>query len=191
MNNVTKHIILMGAPGCGKGTQAEKIVRKFGFQHLSTGELFRKKYANRNEKAKQGKAFIDRGGFFSDEIACQIIQDFIVENPEAKGIVFDGFPRDITQASYFMEYISSQPIVIELKAEEDKLTERLLNRGMQRHREDDSSETIIKRRLELYQELTFPVVKFFEKKQLLHTVSGEGEIDEIALRIEKLLNSIV
>ncbi len=179
----------MGAPGCGKGTQAQELVQKFGFLHLSTGELFRKKYANKNEKAKQGKASIDKGGFFSDEIAYQIIQDFITENPEAR-IVFDGFPRDITQASYFLEHISAQPIVIKLEADEEKLLQRLLDRGRQMHREDDSSEAIIRRRLALYHELTVPVIQFFKEKHLLHTVSGEGEIDEIALRIEKLLNTI-
>ncbi len=190
MNKVARHIIIMGAPGCGKGTQAQKLVQKFGFLHLSTGELFRKKYANKNEEAKQGKASIDKGGFFSDEIAYQIIRDFISENANARGIVFDGFPRDSKQASYFLEHISAVPIVIELKADEDKLLQRLLNRGKQIHREDDSSVEIIRRRLALYHELTVPVIEFFREKKFLHAISGEGEIDEVAFRIEKLLNTI-
>ncbi len=177
----------MGAPGCGKGTQAKLIAKEFGYLHLSTGELFRKKYAQQNAETQAGKASIDKGGFFSDEIAYQIIQDFIAENSEAKGIIYDGFPRDLTQAKYFLENIAHNPIVIALNADEKELEKRLLARGKQSHRADDGSENIIKHRMELYHKLTQPVVHLFEEKEILNSVNGNGSIEEIAERIHALL----
>lgn len=177
----------MGAPGCGKGTQAAQIVDYFDFVHLSTGELFREKYAQKGEKNKEGKALIDKGGFFSDEIAFKIIQDFISENKDAKGIIYDGFPRDIVQADYFLTNICANPIVIELKADEEKLIRRLLRRGMKKHRKDDSSDTIIYRRMELYQKRTYPVVELFAEKNLLYTFQSEGDIENVANPIRELL----
>lgn len=185
--NKPLHIIIMGAPGSGKGTQAQQIVTHFGFTHLSTGELFRKKYAEQNEATKAGKASIDKGGFFSDEIAYQIIQDFIFENKDAKGIIYDGFPRDLTQASYFLENICQKPIVIELKADEEKLTKRLLARGARTHRKDDSSDAIIQHRMQLYRQHTYPVVALFEKKELLNSFQSEGKIENVAQKIRELL----
>ncbi|MBS9767950.1 MAG: nucleoside monophosphate kinase [Flavobacteriaceae bacterium] len=189
MNPIPTHIILIGAPGSGKGTQAKKIVEKFGYLHLSTGELFRKKYAQQNEATKEGKASIDKGGFFSDEIAYQIIHDFIAENTDAKGIIYDGFPRDSVQAQYFIEKICASPIVIELQADENTLVKRLLLRGQNSHRADDKSEKIIRHRMELYHDLTAPVLKFFKDKKLLHSISSEGNITDIALKIQELLTS--
>ncbi len=186
-NKISNHIIIMGAPGCGKGTQAKLIAKEFAYMHLSTGELFRKKYAQQNEETQAGKASIDKGGFFSDEIAYQIIQDFIAENAEAKGIIYDGFPRDLTQAKYFLENISEKPVVIVLQADEKELEKRLLERGKQSHRADDGSANIIKHRMELYHELTQPVVQFFEEKGLLNSINGNGSIEEIATRIHTLL----
>lgn len=183
------HIILMGAPGCGKGTQAQKIVEEFGFKHLSTGELFRKKYAQRDAATKAGKASIDKGGFFSDEIAYQVITDFIHEHSNAQGIIFDGFPRDINQTKYFLENICATPIVIELKANQEKLINRLLRRGEKDHRIDDSSGDIIHKRMQLYEELTYPAVQFFASKNLLNTYQSEGEIASVAKEIKALIKS--
>ncbi len=186
-NNPLVHIIIMGAPGSGKGTQAQKIVESFGYIHLSTGELFRKKYAQQSEETKAGKASIDKGGFFSDEIAYQIIQDFLWENADAKGIVYDGFPRDIVQAEYFLKNICRKPTIIELQADNEELFDRLLQRGLKKHRADDSSSEIIKRRMELYKKLTLPVVDFFRERNLLYSFKSEGEIESIASQIKELL----
>lgn len=180
----------MGAPGCGKGTQAKEIVSHFGFVHLSTGELFRKKYAQQNEATKAGKASIDKGGFFSDTIAFQIIQDFIAAHKDTNGIIYDGFPRDLVQANYFLENICETPIVIELKADEEKLIRRLLQRGAKTHREDDSSDAIIHHRMKLYKELTYPVVALFKKKGILNSYHSEGKIENVAGEIRELLTAI-
>lgn len=188
MSNKQLHIIIMGAPGCGKGTQAKEIVKHFGFVHLSTGELFRKNYAQQNEDTKAGKASIDKGGFFSDEIAYRIIHDFIDNNPEAKGIIYDGFPRDLAQANYFLQHISSSPIVIELQADEERLKERLLRRGEQKHREDDSSDAIIQHRMDLYKQKTYPVVNFFAQKNLVYSYKSEGEVEDVASPIREMLS---
>ncbi len=180
-------MVFLGPPGCGKGTQAQIITDKFNYCHLSTGKLFREKYAKKNEATKEGKAAIDKGGFFSDDIAYQIIHDFISENTNAKGIIYDGFPRDLTQAEYFIKNICATPIVIELQANENELVRRLLLRGQNSHREDDKSEKIIRHRMELYHNLTEPVLKFFREKKLLHIVSSEGKIEDIGLQIQQLL----
>lgn len=180
----------MGAPGCGKGTQAKEIVKHFGFVHLSTGELFRQKYAQQDENTKAGKVSIDKGGFFSNAIAYQIIQDFIAEHKEAKGIIYDGFPRDLAQANYFLTNICATPIVIELKADEKRLIKRLLRRGMKAHRKDDSSDAIIHHRIELYRDRTYPLVAFFKEKEMLTSYQSEGEIEDIAGKIRKLLTCV-
>lgn len=180
MSDSRKHIIIIGAPGTGKGTYACKIGEVFGFKQLSTGELFRAKYAEENKK---GKASIDKGGFFSTEVAYRIINDFLQEHSEVEGIIYDGFPRNMEQALYFVDKICKNPIVIVLELDENILIDRLLNRGKQSHRADDASEQIILKRMELYQELTQPVVDFFRNRQLAHTFSNAGSVDEVAEEI--------
>lgn len=189
-NNSKKHIIILGAPGCGKGTQAQLLKQHFGFLHLSTGDLFRQKYAERDKNTRQGKASIDKGGFFSTEIAYEMISDFLEEHKQAKGIVYDGFPRNMEQARYFIENIAPQPLVIHLYANENKLTERLLLRGSKEHRADDSSTTIIQKRMQLYEELTFPIVSFFEMRGLLYTIDANESIKEIAKNIAALVTQL-
>ncbi len=182
-----RHIIFIGSPGSGKGTQAQQLAANSGYLHLSTGELFRKKYAGQNKETAAGKASIDKGGFFSDQIAYQILQDFLRENATAKGILYDGFPRDITQAKYFVENICETPMVIELKANEDELVKRLLLRGKTSHREDDKSEEIIRHRMLLYHKLTAPVLAFFKDKNLVHTILADESVEQIAMKITQLL----
>lgn len=177
MTDSREHIIIIGAPGTGKGTYARKIEEAFGFQQLSTGELFRAKYAEANKK---GKASIDKGGFFSTEVAYCIINDFLQEHTNAKGIIYDGFPRNMEQATYFIENICKNPIVIVLELDEKILIDRLLSRGKQSHRADDASEQIILKRMSLYQELTLPVVSFFKERQLAQTFSNKGKIEDVA-----------
>lgn len=186
-NNDSKHIILLGAPGCGKGTQAEELAKSFNFSHLSTGNLFREKYALLNKETREGKASIDKGGFFSTEIAYKMITDFLFEYSNAKGIVYDGFPRNMEQALYFIENITDKPIVIELVVSECKLVERLLTRGKISQREDDSSNEIIERRMKLYDDLTKPLINFFTEKDLLYTVNGEQNIKKIAKDIALII----
>lgn len=190
MNKQQFHIVIMGAPGCGKGTQAKQLIEHFDFKHLSTGELFREKYARQNEETKAGKESIDKGGFFSNKIAFQIIHDFITENKKAKGIIYDGFPRDLAQANYFLENICNTPIVIELKANEERLIQRLIERRNRENREDDKSEDIIRHRIELYKEKTYPIIEFFSEKNLLHSFQSEGEIEKVANQIKALITSI-
>ncbi|PVX50994.1 adenylate kinase [Balneicella halophila] len=190
MNKRQLHIIIMGAPGCGKGTQAKQIVSNFGFVHLSTGELFRKKYSQKNQETIAFKHAIDKGGFFSDEMAYQIIQDFISENSEVEGIIYDGFPRDIAQAKYFRKHICTNPIVIELKADEEQLIDRILKRASKKNRKDDQSEKTIQHRMELYRKKTYPVVDLFAKEDLLHTYHSEGKIEKVANQIKELIEKM-
>lgn len=188
-NNEAIHIILLGAPGCGKGTQAQALVKELNFAHLSTGNLFREKYAMQNEATRAGKASIDKGGFFSTEIAYQMITDFLQEHKHTKGIIYDGFPRNMEQAIYFTKHIYKKPLVIELAVDEEKLTKRLLLRGEQKHREDDSSHAIIQKRMKLYKELTYPLLDFFNKKGLLQTVDGDRNIEKITTDIMTIIRS--
>ncbi len=195
MNSDMKHIIFLGAPGSGKGTQAQLIEEKYGFLHLSTGEVFRKHYANRSAETKKGKKLIDGGNFFSTEIAYQLVSDFLEKHADAKGIVYDGFPRNLEQAMYFTDLLKQrktrESLVIEFSTNQKELIKRLLERGQASGREDDRSEQIIQRRFELYQEKTEPLVAYYKKQGCLYTINASDDIESVFETTSALINKII
>ncbi len=184
------NIILTGAPGSGKGTQSEFIVKKYGLEHLSTGELLRKEIAAGTELGKKVGALIAQGHLVPDDIMIGLIANYIDNLPtNAKGIIFDGFPRTVNQAVELEKLLATKGLgarVIELVVEEEELIARLLNRGKTSGRADDNLESIQKR-LEIFHAQTAPVCEYYASLGKHAAVQGKGTLEEIFANICKAI----
>ncbi len=180
-------IVLLGAPGSGKGTQAENIVKKFGVTHLSTGDMLRAEVSAGTPLGLEAKKIMDEGQLVSDDIVLGMIKGQIEKAD--KGFLLDGFPRNINQAEQLDELLEEmgQPIqkVIYFDVPFEVIKERLASRG----RSDDTEETIRKRR-KVYEEETFPLVDYFIRQGKLQTIEGTGEIEEISQNIFEALEPL-
>lgn len=167
-----KNIIIFGAPGSGKGTYSEEIVKKYHMSHISTGDVLRNEIKNSTELGKIAKDYIDKGQLIPDELMIDILAKKYDEQPEGKGVIFDGFPRTIAQAKALKEMLAKRKhdmgIMIELIVDEETLMARLLNRAKEQGRADDNEETI-KKRFEVYHTQTAPLAEWFEKEGLRNT----------------------
>jgi adenylate kinase len=177
------NLILFGPPGSGKGTQSEKLIEKFGWIHLSTGDLLRKEIANETQLGLEAKAFMDKGQLVPDEVVIGMIGSALDANPTAKGFLFDGFPRTTAQAEALDALLTSKgseiTLVLALEVSEEELVVRLLNRGKTSSRPDDRDESVIRRRLEEYEKKTAAVAHHYAKFDKVAKVKGEGSIEEI------------
>src|SRR3954471_5341719 len=148
------NLILFGPPGSGKGTQSEKIVEKFGLIHLSTGDLLRQEIADKTPLGMAAKNFMDKGQLVPDEVVIAMIDSSLEKHPDAKGFLFDGFPRTVAQAEALDRLLSLKKTsiskVLALDVNEDELTRRLVKRGETSGRSDDSNEAVIRRRFAVY-----------------------------------------
>jgi adenylate kinase len=177
------NLILFGPPGSGKGTQSEKLIEKFGWIHLSTGDLLRKEIANETQLGLEAKAFMDKGQLVPDEVVIGMIGSALDANPTAKGFLFDGFPRTTAQAEALDALLTSKgneiTLVLALEVGEEELVARLLNRGKTSSRSDDRDESVIRKRLLEYDNKTAVVAHHYAKFDKVAKVKGEGSIDEI------------
>jgi adenylate kinase len=177
------NLILFGPPGSGKGTQSEKLIEKYGWIHLSTGDLLRKEIANATQLGLEAKAFMDKGQLVPDEVVIGMIGSALDANPHAKGFLFDGFPRTTAQAEALDTLLSSKgseiTLVLALEVGQEELVARLLNRGKTSSRSDDRDENVIRKRLVEYAEKTAIVADYYGKFNKVAKVKGEGSIDEI------------
>mgnify|MGYP001477937975 FL=1 len=186
------NIILLGAPGSGKGTQSIILNKKLGLVQLSTGEIIRENIEKKTKLGLQVKNLVDNGEFVSDEIILSIISKRISENDCSKGFILDGFPRNLNQASKFDEILLEKDkkidFVIELNVSKKNLYKRIENRAIESNeaRADDKEE-ILKNRLNIYDEQTKPLVPYYKKAELHFEVDGMKSIDEISLEIEKII----
>jgi len=183
-------LLIMGPPGVGKGTQASRIKSRLNIAHLSTGDILRTKIEQKTDTGVQAKLYMDAGKLVPDQILLNIIQDRI-KNPDCdSGYLLDGFPRTLPQAvglEKIMESIThTLDMVISLTADENELVERLIKRGKESGRSDDTPE-VIRNRQKIYWEQTAPLVDFYENKGILKNVDGLGEISEITERILTIL----
>ncbi|MGN6617287.1 MAG: adenylate kinase [Ilyomonas sp.] len=177
------NIVLFGPPGSGKGTQSEKIIEKYGLKHLSTGDLLRSEIATQTTLGIEAKNFMDRGILVPDEVVIGMISSALNNNKDAKGFLFDGFPRTQAQAEALdkLLWFNQQDInvVIALEVSEEELVKRLLNRGLTSGRSDDSNEQVIRDRIAEYRRKTSIVADYYESFHKLVTIKGEGSVDEI------------
>jgi adenylate kinase len=177
------NIVLFGPPGAGKGTQAKKLCEKYSLIHLSTGDLLRDEIARGTALGLQAKAIMDSGVLVSDEIVIGMIGSKLDANKQAKGFIFDGFPRTQAQAKALDELLESKEsritMMIALEVTDEELTKRLLQRGIESGRADDQNEEIIKRRVYEYNSKTAPLKQYYSMQSKFHSVYGMGTIEDI------------
>lgn len=189
-------LILLGPPGAGKGTQAQRLLAKHGIPQLSTGDMLRAAVKAETEVGKRAKAIMDAGGLVSDEIVNQIVSDRIVEPDAARGFILDGFPRTVPQAEALTRILAEKGLdldaVIELKVDENALIRRMEKRVADtlaaggQVRSDDNPESF-KKRLNEYREKTAPLSKYYAGTGELHMVDGMADMDVVTAEIEKLV----
>ena len=186
------NIVIFGAPGSGKGTQSERIVEKYGLDHISTGEVLRGEIAAGTELGKTAKALIDHGQLIPDALMIEILAAKLDAFVDSKGVIFDGFPRTIAQAVALKELLNSRgqdvTAMIELDVPEEELMTRLLNRGQESGRADDNEETI-KKRLVVYAEQTAPLKDWYKNDGKHCYINGLGELDRIFADIVAAIDS--
>lgn len=177
------NIVLFGPPGAGKGTQSAKIIEKYHLIHLSTGDLLRAEKKSGTELGLKAKEYMDRGALVPDSVLIDMVDKKIQENKEAKGFVFDGFPRTVAQAEALDEMLTKRNLnisgMIALEVEEAELIKRLLERGKTSNRADDRNEELIKNRIQVYHDETSPVADFYKKQGKYTLLKGVGGIEDI------------
>lgn len=177
------NIILFGPPGSGKGTQSDKIVDKFGLVHLSTGNLLRQEISDKTPLGLEAKNFMDKGQLVPDEVVIGMIDSCLEKNTEAKGFLFDGFPRTVAQAEALDKLLALRKTaiskVLALEVTEQELVQRLLKRGQTSGRSDDTNEEVIRNRYTVYKRETEPVAEHYAQQQKMESIKGEGSVDDI------------
>ena len=187
------NIVIFGAPGSGKGTQSEKIVEKYGINHISTGDVLRAEMKQGSELGKIAQGYISNGQLIPDELMIDILAKTYDALPAGKGVIFDGFPRTISQAEALKKMLAERNhemgVMIELIVDEDTLMKRLLNRAIEQGRADDNEETI-KKRFAVYHSQTEPLAEWFEKEGIRHTFTWEGSKDLMLANIFAFLDTL-
>ncbi len=177
-----KNIVIFGAPGSGKGTQSDLLVQKYGFKHISTGDVLRAEIKNGTELGNTAKSFIDKGQLIPDSLMIDILAATYDVLCPCEGVIFDGFPRTIPQAEALKQMLAERgsevAAMLELDVPEEMLMERLINRGKTSGRADDNAETI-KKRLDVYNSQTAPLIEWYDKEGLRNAVKGYGPLEEI------------
>ena len=184
------NLVLFGPPGAGKGTQSEKLIKKYGFVHIATGDLFRWHTKNDTALGKRVKEIMNSGALVPDEITISMLKEELDKNPQAKGFLFDGFPRTVAQAEALDRFMkdngSAIHYVIALDVTEEELRARIAKRRTVENRADDEEEKLNKRITEYFSK-TIHVLPYYKKQGRLNSISGIGEISEVFDNIVKIL----
>jgi adenylate kinase len=186
------NLILFGPPGSGKGTQSDKLVATYGLVHLSTGNLLREEIAAKTPLGLQAMKFMDKGQLVPDEVVIGMVDSYFDKHKNAKGFLFDGFPRTVAQAKALDKLMELKKIeismVLILDVEEEELVKRLILRGKTSGRSDDADETIQRSRQDVYKRETLPVAAYYSKAKKVINIDGMGEIKEIFGRLCSPIN---
>ena len=210
-------IIMLGAPGAGKGTQAIKIAEKYGIPHISTGDIFRANIKNGTELGKKAKEYMDKGSLVPDELTCDLVVDRIHQDDCANGFVLDGFPRTIPQAEALDKALTKDnekmDFAIDIEVPDDSIVKRMggrracVNCGATYHVvsappkvegicdhcggkltiRDDDKPETVQHRLSVYHEQTRPLIDCYRKAGILHSVDGTKQLDEVFADVVKIL----
>ena len=213
-------IVLLGAPGAGKGTQAKKMIEKYGIPQISTGDILRKAVADGTPLGKEAKSYMDKGELVPDSVVIGLVKERLSQDDCKKGFILDGFPRNTSQAETLDQVLSEMNMPLQLAlsvdVDFDILMKRLTGRrtckqcnqmyniyfsppqkegvcdkcGGELYQRDDDKEETIKKRLEVYEAQTAPLIDYYEKKGILKRVNGVGDIDEIFANICRILDEI-
>lgn len=177
------NIVLFGPPGAGKGTQSAKLIDQYHLVHLSTGDIFRANIKGGTELGVLAKSFIDKGQLVPDEVTIGMLASEVNKSPEARGFIFDGFPRTSAQAEALDTLLkdkgTSISMMLALEVEEEELRKRLLIRGKDSGRADDQDPVVIQKRIDVYNGETMPVKAYYEAQGKYHGIEGIGEIEDI------------
>ena len=189
-----RNIVIFGAPGSGKGTQSDKLIEKYGLNHISTGDVLRSEIKNGTELGKIAKQYIDDGMLVPDSLIVDMLAGvYDSYGKDHKGVIFDGFPRTVPQAEALKEMLAERghkvAAMIELDVPEDELMTRLLKRGELSGRSDDNAETI-KKRLDVYHSQTSPLIEWYENDGIRHQIDGLGDLDRIFADICKVVEDL-
>jgi len=187
------NIVIFGPPGAGKGTQSSFIVKKFKLHQLSTGELLRKEIKNHTSLGNEISSIINSGNLVSDNIVSNLIENFISNKEFKNRLIFDGYPRNLNQASnldrLLKKFDQKIDIVLKLSVSLKVIKKRILERKNLEKRVDDNEEIAVKR-YEMYEKNIEPVIDFYKKSNLLNVVNGERSITEISNEISDLIEGI-
>ena len=181
------NLILFGPPGSGKGTQSEKLIAKYGLKHLSTGDLLRSEIANQTALGVEAKKIMDKGQLVPDEVVIGMISSALDGNPDAKGFLFDGFPRTPAQAEALDKLLelkkTSIAVMLALNVSEEELVKRLMKRGETSGRSDDTNENVIRARITEYRNKTEVVADYYRNFDKVVMVKGEGTVEDIFISL--------
>ena len=189
-----KNIVIFGAPGSGKGTQSDLMIKHYGLGHISTGDVLRDEIKKGTELGKTAQSFIDKGNLIPDDLMVSILAGVYDSYGRGhKGVIFDGFPRTIPQAEALKQMLDERgdkvAAMIELDVPEDELMQRLIKRGRDSGRADDNEETI-KKRLVVYHQQTQPLIEWYKREGLHHHVNGHGTLEAIFADIQKVIDNL-
>ena len=188
------NIILFGPPGSGKGTQAAKLVEKYHLLHISTGDLFRYEMGNNTPLGLLAKEYMSKGQLVPDEVTIGMLKNKLEAHPEAQGHIFDGFPRTITQAQALDQLLTekNQTInaLVALDVDDEEIVKRILLRGQTSGRPDDNDESIVRNRINVYNDETKPVFDYYTTSGKVFKVHGIGTVEEIFNRLCESIDSI-
>ena len=188
-----RNIVLFGPPGAGKGTQSEFLVNHYGLVHLSTGDIFRCNIKDETELGKLAQSYMDQGELVPDEVTISMLKAEVEMSPEAKGFIFDGFPRTTAQAEALDAFLTQREDSIEamvaLEVPEDELKTRLLARATTSGRADDANPEVIQNRIDVYNAETAPVAEFYKNAGKYKAINGLGSIQEITERLVSAIDA--
>jgi adenylate kinase len=185
-------ILLIGPPGAGKGTQAALLAQHFGIPAISTGDIFRENVRNETPLGLEAKAFMDRGEYVPDSLTNALVRDRLNQEDAVAGFLLDGYPRTIDQVEELDDILEETDkkldVVVQLTADSEELLRRLSGRAQEQGRSDDTPE-VIKRRLDVYEEQTAPLIDIYASRSLVAKVNGLGEIGDVTNRIIEVLDA--
>jgi adenylate kinase len=184
-------LIFLGAPGAGKGTQAQILAESMGIPHISTGDILRAEVNAQTELGLQAKAYMNKGELVPDSLILDMIRGRLAEPDASTGWILDGFPRNVTQAEFLDKLLAeiqqNYDFAINLNVPQERLVERLLNRATIQNRPDDT-EAVIRRRLVIYDEQTAPLIDYYQRKGVYQEVDGDRELTEVTHHLATIIN---
>ncbi|XP_074067182.1 adenylate kinase isoenzyme 1 isoform X2 [Macrotis lagotis] len=175
----SKIIFVVGGPGSGKGTTCEKIIEKYGYTHLSTGDILREEVNSGSERGKKLSEIMEKGQLVPMATVLEMLREAMLAKADTStGFLIDGYPREVKQGEEFEKMIGSPTLLLYIDASSETMTQRLLKRGETSGRVDDNEETI-KKRLETYYSITEPVIKFYESRGIVRKINAEGTVESV------------